>query len=79
MKCMYNKVAIHLTDHCINIIYLSLKNSVVCTFIFLATYEYIIFYILLLYLYTNRPKVTSINLINRKIQENDDGNKIFVS
>lgn len=52
----------------------------------LATYEYIIFHILLLYLYTNRPKVTSINLnqssinqINRKIQENDDGNKIFVS
>lgn len=42
----------------------------------LATYEYIIFHILLLYLYTNRPKVTSINLINRKIQENDDGNKI---
>lgn len=44
-----------------------------------ATYQYIIFYILLLYLYANRPKVTSINLINRKIQKCDDGNKIFVS
>lgn len=46
MKCIYNEVAIRLTDHRINIIYLSLKNSVVCTFIFLlhTSILYFIYY-----------------------------------